>query len=365
MDINTLSNQLAKNGTASLHFKEGSSDKVYHVDLVPNGGLFDVEFRYGRRGGTLNVGNKNTSPLARSAAEAVMAKLLKEKLGKGYLSTGSNDDYVRVDPITEAASKSAYAPQLLNPIDKSDVNGYRADDSWAMQEKKDGERRMIVLEAGSAKGINRKGNYLDLPGKLAKSLISKYKHKKTTVLDGEIIGDEFFPFDILMYDGVDTTVQTYPTRLSFLRSVADELGLVFPETWYTVHDKAAALVKLKDQLAEGVVFKKLNAPYSAGRPNSGGNALKFKFVETVTVQAGEVRKDKRSVAMYVRGKNGMRLVGYVTVLPNFDIPSENDLIEVQYLYYYEDGALYQPVFKGFRTDLTEADTLDSLKRKGT
>lgn len=365
MDINTLANQLAKNGVASLYYKEGSSDKVYNVDLVPVGNAFNVEFRYGRRGGTLNVSNKNTSPLARVEAEKMMAKILKEKLGKGYLPSDSNDDYVRVDPITEAASKSAYAPQLLNPVDKLDVPSYLSDQFWVMQEKKDGERRMVVLEAGSAKGINRKGNYLDLPGRLVKSLLAQYKHKGITVLDGEIIGDDFYPFDILMLNGVDTTIHDYQNRLDFLKTIASELLLPFPTTWYTSKEKSAALDDLRAKLAEGVVFKKImNAPYSAGRPNSGGNALKYKFYETATVQAGEVRKDKRSVAMHVRGKNGMRLVGYVTVLPNFDIPKENDLIEVQYLYYYEDGALYQPVFKGFRTDLTEADTLDSLKRKG-
>lgn len=364
MDINALANVLAKSGTASLFFKEGSSDKVYHVDLVKNGTAYDVVFRYGRRGGTLNIGNKNTSPITLNAAETMMVKLLKEKLGKGYEPSDTDGGHVCVDRVALEVSQSAFSPQLLNPIDKYDLKYYLSNSNWVMQEKKDGERRMIVLNANGAKGINRKGNYLELPGKLVKSLLSNYKMKDQTVLDGEIIGDEFFPFDVLMLDGVDLTVHDYAHRLRVMLPLLAELKLKYPEAWYTFQDKVDTLAELKNKLAEGVVFKALVAPYTAGRPNSGGTALKYKFVETCTVQAGEVKKDKRSVAMYVYGKNGMRHVGYVTVLPNFNIPNDGDLIEVQYLYYYEDGSLYQPVFKGFRTDLATADHIDTLKRKG-
>ena len=40
--------------------------------------------------------------------------------------------------------------------------------------------------------------------------------------------------------------------------------------------------KLKEENREGIVFKKKSAPYTHGRPNSGGNMLKYKFYKTAT-----------------------------------------------------------------------------------
>ena len=56
-------------------------------------------------------------------------------------------------------------------------------------------------------------------------------------------------------------------------------------------------------------------------------------------------------------------VGKVTVPPNQPVPQPNDLVEVQYLYYFENGALFQPVLLGIRDDQNYADcTLAQVKR---
>src|SRR5258706_6041161 len=47
----------------SLYYREGSSDKEYHVEVVPANGLFLVNFAFGRRGSTLNTGCKTPSPV--------------------------------------------------------------------------------------------------------------------------------------------------------------------------------------------------------------------------------------------------------------------------------------------------------------
>ena len=70
---------------------------------------------------------------------------------------------------------------------------------------------------------------------------------------------------------------------------------------------------------EGVVFKDMDAPFSAGRPNSGGSQLKFKFVETASfVVTGVNGKRSVTLALY----DGDRLVpaGNVTIPPNLAIP---------------------------------------------
>jgi len=68
----------------SLYFKEGTSDKEYHIQLEKQGSGFVVNFQYGRVGSNLSAGSKTDSPVTLAEAEKIFAKLEKEKRGKGY-----------------------------------------------------------------------------------------------------------------------------------------------------------------------------------------------------------------------------------------------------------------------------------------
>jgi hypothetical protein len=50
--------------SASLHFREGNSDKVYHAAIEPKADGYLVTFAYGRRGNTLMLSDRHshTSP---------------------------------------------------------------------------------------------------------------------------------------------------------------------------------------------------------------------------------------------------------------------------------------------------------------
>ncbi|HEX8116496.1 MAG TPA: HEAT repeat domain-containing protein, partial [Pyrinomonadaceae bacterium] len=68
-----------------LVYREGSSDKVYEVDLCEVGaGSYVVNFRYGRRGSSLKEGVKTASPVPLAAAEKVFQELVGSKTKKGY-----------------------------------------------------------------------------------------------------------------------------------------------------------------------------------------------------------------------------------------------------------------------------------------
>src|SRR4051794_32129201 len=68
-----------------LEFREGTSDKVYEVDLCEVGpGQFVVNFRYGRRGSALRDGSKTPAPVAQAQAQQIFDALVAEKRGKGY-----------------------------------------------------------------------------------------------------------------------------------------------------------------------------------------------------------------------------------------------------------------------------------------
>lgn len=68
----------------TLHYQEGTSDKVYEVDLCQAGDRYVVNFRYGRRGSTLKEGVKTTQPVPEAEALKVFDKLVGEKTKKGY-----------------------------------------------------------------------------------------------------------------------------------------------------------------------------------------------------------------------------------------------------------------------------------------
>jgi predicted DNA-binding WGR domain protein len=68
---------------AKLFFQEGTSDKVYEIDLCESGDGFLVNFRYGRRGASLKEGTKTIFPVPLAEAEKVFAALEQEKRKKG------------------------------------------------------------------------------------------------------------------------------------------------------------------------------------------------------------------------------------------------------------------------------------------
>ena len=123
----------------SLYFREGSSDKVYHAQIAPDGDdLYSVNFQYGRRGSTLQTGSKTTAPVALVQAKKIFEKLVAEKRAKGYTDGESGVPYSGGNLENR---RFEYTPQLLNYIDEPAMLEYLRHPDWLMQEKVDGVRR--------------------------------------------------------------------------------------------------------------------------------------------------------------------------------------------------------------------------------
>src|SRR5581483_207391 len=112
----TMNATMAEPKHTSLYYREGSSDKEYHVRLVPRDSGFVVNFEYGRRGSTLNTGTKTTDPVDYETATVIFDKLVREKKAKGYSEGPNGTPYQQSD---KAAQVSGIVPQLLNPIDEA------------------------------------------------------------------------------------------------------------------------------------------------------------------------------------------------------------------------------------------------------
>jgi bifunctional non-homologous end joining protein LigD len=118
----------------SLYYTEGSSDKEYHAEIIEVEGGNVVNFRYGRRNGTLSVGTKTSAPVDFVQAKKIYDKLVKEKTSKGYTPDVSGATYQGTD---NAGKKSDFIPQLLNPISEDEAMRLIKDNRWTAQEKMD------------------------------------------------------------------------------------------------------------------------------------------------------------------------------------------------------------------------------------
>jgi bifunctional non-homologous end joining protein LigD len=177
----------------TLYFKEGSSDKVYQCGIEPAGERFVVNFAYGRRGTTLNTGTKTNVPVDYESAKRIFDGLVKEKRAKGYTEGEEGTPYQQSDKQV-----SGILPQLLNPVEESEVGRLMNDSAYCAQEKLDGRRVLVRKDCETITGINRKGIVIGLPETIVKAALvipGDY------VLDGECVGEKLFVFDLLELNG--------------------------------------------------------------------------------------------------------------------------------------------------------------------
>ena len=183
-----------------LAYQQGSSDKVYNVQLVEElSGTYRVDFQYGRRGAALTCGSK-IADASLTAAQKVYAKLVAEKTGKGYqvvwealpangTSTGFATAYGPTPPPFPI-----FVPHLLMPTQPETLEDHLGDDGYCIQEKKDGKHvtlqqinDVIIVRNKLGKAIPMSGNLRLIEG---------------IHIDCEQIGDTFYVFDMMMDKGV-------------------------------------------------------------------------------------------------------------------------------------------------------------------
>jgi len=341
--------------TTTLYFREGSSDKVYRAAIEPRDTGYVVNFAYGRRGSTMNTGTKTSFPMAFEAARIIYDKLIREKMAKGYT----------IGPDTMAyhdGSKrvTAIRPQLLNPVD--DVEPLLEDNLFYLQPKHDGKRLLLHKKGEDVTGINRRGIECGIPESIRAAALAL---SGDFLMDGEAVGETLHAFDLLELEGSDLRLIPYRSRLMKLLHVLDsgeQMGIQWVVTVAGKSAKRVAFDQLREEKAEGVVFKRIGAAYSPGRPNTGGDHLKFKFVETASVIVNAINA-KRSVQMAVWENDKLVPAGNVTIPADQPIPQVGDIVEARYLYAMAgSGSLFQPVYLGVRDDILPAEcTREQLK----
>lgn len=349
--------------TSSFYYTAGNSDKVYHLSLQEDLAGWVVNTQYGRRGKALQIGTKTKMALPYDEALGVYEDAIKERLSKGYTPEESGEIYL--NPET-AGRITGLTPMLLNSFVEEVFTAEDAlnDEDWMMQEKYDGERQMLAVKNEEEIVLaNRKGLEIATPPSLKEAAIALFKSTGAFTVDGERMGSAFVVFDVLVWKGVDVTAEpaNYRISLADLEELSyssqlneNSIGLYKLRTipGHDIEAKKEFFNELKERNAEGAVFKQTKSEYHAGRPSRLGSALKEKFVKTASVIVTATHKSKRSVSMGVLTEAGEIVeVGNVTIPSNKDIPVVGDLVEVRYLYAYEQGSLFQPVYLGKRGDI--------------
>ncbi len=96
----------------TLRFQDGTSDKVYEVDIVEvSEGNQLVNFRYGRSGKPLTEGSKTATPVDSAKAKKVADSLLVSKMNKGYQVLMGYDPVTGETIGASAAAQPAAAPR--------------------------------------------------------------------------------------------------------------------------------------------------------------------------------------------------------------------------------------------------------------
>lgn len=370
-----------------LFFQEGTSDKVYHAELreiAP--GAYDVEVAWGRRGAALQKGKKAVKvPLA--AAQRTFDGLVRDKTRKGYEIVSEESAPKEVaPPIGEGSGSRAKGArrtvgvraQLLNPVDPDGVNALLDDAIHLAQQKLDGSRVLVHLTHEGPLATNRAGQAT----RIAQAILDGLAELPPgTIVDGEVVvGDDgatYWLFDVLAFGARELAAEPYARRYEVLFDEIDP-GLSGPvrvvDTARAPEEKRALFERLRAARAEGIVFKRADAPHAEGRPASRGPQLKHKFVQSADVVL--IENAGNAYRMQLRDGRGSggrwRDVGKVfsgttnesrALLDRRLSDGERVVAEVQYLYATDDDQLFQPVLVRLRDDKEPDDCrLSQLQR---
>jgi len=129
---------------ARLGFREGTSDKVYELDIVEVAdGQYVVNFRFGRRRGSLRDGTKTPLPVSLERARAVYTALVAEKTNAGYKPLSAEDVAAASPSVIEPRPSAARRErELIEELGR----GHRSEQPLHLLVRKVGERGLHEAE---------------------------------------------------------------------------------------------------------------------------------------------------------------------------------------------------------------------------
>lgn len=284
---------------------------------------------------------------------------------------------------------------------------------WAFEGKWDGYRLLVDADHGALQLRSRSGRDVTLEYPALRALAADLADHHV-VLDGEVVAldedgvpnfglmqnrarstrIEFWAFDVLALDGRSLMRAKYSDRRRILEALADGGGLIVPEQ--LPGDGPEAMARARENRWEGVVAKRRDSTYQAGRRSSSWIKDKLWLTQEVVIggwRAGEGGRSSGIGALLVGVPDpdggGLQFAGRVgTGFTDKDLanlkktlaPLHTDASpftkrltgpdakgvtfvrpelvgEVRYSERTSDGRLRQPSWRGLRDDKTPAEVV--------
>lgn len=343
--------------------------KAYEVSMEERSDGWSVSGWNGRIGKPLREQPK-ASGLTREEARSLFDKLISGQVKKGYLPKGEAAALVAVPEGAEADARLIPALPTAIGDDPVELRG----DEWLVQEKHDGENRPVLISDDVIILANRTGQPVPGTDALLEELSVMRDAVGEVLLNTEDMGaGGLVVFDVVEGLGVSrgSPFSERNGALIRLRDAVSGFRLIRVDAAVPLREFQAdgGEERLRKANAEGYVLKRADAPYAPGRSSNPKKAamLKVKFVEDATFRVAEGREvGKRSVGIESWDDEAGCWVpkGNVTVPVNAPMPEPGTYADVRYLYAYDGGSVYQPVWKGARTGVTPEDcSVSKLKMK--
>lgn len=345
--------------------------------------------------------------------------LIKEKDGFAKKSAGLSKFTRGVrsgKTMAEIRKKSA-----VNPFSRADVmlatlcEGLPADMGWVYELKYDGHRTLGYVEGGRAKLSTRNGHDCTAAFSAAAAGLEKALGDRAAVVDGEMVvaGEDGVPdfsalqayakgrrkdglvyvlFDLLALDGEDLRTRPLTERKEKLRELLKGAPPVLAYSEHTGTMTQREQDALRKRGMEGIVIKRADSPYTAGK---NGDWLKLKFLNRREFVVGGYLQGEdgtlRSLLVGYFEKKSLRFAGCVgtgfkradraelaealAILPHspfIDVPEKYAAnavwvkpalaVEVEFAEMTPSGLLRQASFKGTRTDKPPREITDEGAR---
>ena len=218
---------------------------------------------------------------------------------------------MNIQPVAQAdrrPTEGFVRPMLATPMPVgSDVSTF-ATSAWAMEEKFDGHRVVIVVGSnGEVTGWSRpRGHEAPLRRALPTHIVDVLETFPWGTYDGELIvpGGKSFDvtclssagrhvlvvFDVLRLLGDDVTRDSYAVRRGYLASIGEVRGGTAVRLSESGPVSAARVKAIWTRGGEGAILKRLAAPYQAGARSKDWIKVKACATDVLTVVGYEAGK---------------------------------------------------------------------------
>jgi len=242
---------------------------------------------------------------------------------------------------------------LANEIAAERMPTYLEDDGWWAEQKIDGHRVLIHVLDGQIMVLGRGGQASQHGARFTQPHYKDITRLPNCVIDGELISDIFWVFDLPHYeDGSITIDSPYVDRREALERLfaawsPNDAYRLLP-TAKTGFEKSKLALECFKAGGEGLMLKNLTGSYKpGGRVNT---VLKAKFVKTADVIVTAVgTSGKENYVLSVYQDDKLVEVGRCSSIGKAVVEVGN-VIEVKYLNLAANDRLYQPRMVKVRTD---------------